>query len=63
MRRRRPANRLQQRLSSALHTLTSDVDAAKADPTTATLTTVASSAGAVVAAGKNLSSAVSGTCS
>lgn len=49
-------------LSSALHTLNSDVDAARADPTTATLTTVASSAGAVVTAGKNLSSAVSGTC-
>lgn len=33
-----------------------------ANPTTATLTTLASSAGAVVTAGKNLSSAVSGTC-
>lgn len=50
-------------MNSALHTLTSDVDAAKADPTTATLTSVASSAGAVVTAGKNLSSAVAGTCS
>lgn len=50
-------------LNGALHTLESDVSAAKANLTGATLTAVASSAGAVVTAGKNLASAVSGTCS
>ncbi len=49
-------------LKSALNTLQSSVDAAKANQSAATLTAVASSASAVVTAGKNLASAVSGTC-
>lgn len=49
-------------LSSALSTLSSNLDLAKGNPNASTLTTLASSAVTVVTAGKNLVTAVTNTC-
>ncbi len=49
-------------LSAALQRLQSSLDTAKASPSAAALATVASSAGNVLTAGKNLATALSNTC-
>jgi hypothetical protein len=49
-------------LTNALNSLSSSFDAARASPSVSTLATLASSVPAVITAGQNLVTAVSGTC-
>ena len=49
-------------LTNALNSLSSSFDAARASPSVSTLATLASSVPAVITAGQNLITEVSGTC-
>ena len=49
-------------LTNALNSLSSSFDAARASPSVSTLATLASSVPAVITAGQNLVTEVSGTC-